>query len=536
MGRLILSAFADEYSSVFDEQTEMIKRIGFSHIELRFADGINIADIDREKLEEIKHKLKAASISVSSIGSPIGKIGIDSDFSDHLVKARHVFHIAHKLGAPFVRIFSFYLPRASNKERYKDEVISRLSALLDAADEYGITLCLENEEGLFGESHSDCLTLLEAFGGRLGSVFDMGNFVLCGYDVKVAYETLKPYIRYFHIKDALYSGAIVPPGKGDALIKEILLDQCENGEDSVFITLEPHLEVFDGLNTLTDRHFDNPYRYDSSKAAFLDAVEKIKELINMEHNIRELKKDKLTVKIADSRDAMGSLAATEIKGRINTLLESKSQLNIIFAAAPSQNEVLSYLVSDRGIDWSRINAYHMDEYIGLPKGAPQAFGHFLSEHIFSLLPFNSINYIDPQSTDPYDEARRYGELIEKDPPDIVVMGIGENGHIAFNDPPVADFNDPFKVKPVLLDSICRKQQVNDGCFASLDDVPTHAITLTVPTLFSAPYLFCIVPSERKAWAVRETLCASIDEHCPASILRLHDNATLYLDKDSASML
>ena len=178
----------------------------------------------------------------------------------------------------------------------------------------------------------------------------------------------------------------------------------------------------------------------------------------------------------------------------------------------------------------------MDEYIGLDKDAPQGFGNFLKDHIFGRVPLKSVSYIDITAKDPEAESERYSALLSANPTDIVVMGIGENGHIAFNDPPVADFNDKRKVKPVKLDDICRNQQVNDGCFKCIDDVPTHALTLTVPTLVAAPNLFCIVPAKTKAWAVRETLCASIDEHCPASILRTRDGAVLYLDPDSASLI
>ena len=209
---------------------------------------------------------------------------------------------------------------------------------------------------------------------------------------------------------------------------------------------------------------------------------------------------------------------------------------MIFAAAPSQNDVLKSLSEDNEIEWNRVNAYHMDEYIGLDKDAPQGFGNFLKAHIFGIAPFKSVNYIDVSAKDADAEAERYSKLLDENPTDIVVMGIGENGHIAFNDPPVADFKDTKTVKPVALDPVCRQQQVNDGCFASLDAVPTHALTLTVPTLTRAPYLFCIVPAPTKAWAVRETLNGSIDEHCPASALRLHANAKLYLDKDSAGLL
>ena len=247
-------------------------------------------------------------------------------------------------------------------------------------------------------------------------------------------------------------------------------------------------------------------------------------------------KDKLKVNIYENRTLMGEGAAKDIKERIKDLLSKKSQINMIFAAAPSQNDVLKALVEDKEIEWNRVNAFHMDEYIGLDKNAPQGFGNFLKAHIFGLVPFKSINYIDITTTDPEKEAERYGKLLLENPTDIVIMGIGENGHIAFNDPPVADFNDAKVVKPVKLDEICRQQQVNDGCFASIDQVPTHAMTLTVPTLVKAPYLFCIVPAPTKANAVYETLNGAIDEHCPASILRLQENAVLYLDDKSSELL
>ena len=246
--------------------------------------------------------------------------------------------------------------------------------------------------------------------------------------------------------------------------------------------------------------------------------------------------DKLEVRIFDTRAEMGAAAALDIKRKFCELLAEKQQINVIFAAAPSQNEVLAALGADGEIDWSRIHAYHMDEYIGLAADAPQGFGNFLRAHLFDHVPFASVNLIDATAKDADAEAVRYGQLLDQNLADVVVMGIGENGHIAFNDPPVADFCDGKTVKAVKLDEICRNQQVNDGCFASIDQVPTHALTVTVPALTRAPYLFCIVPAPAKAWAVRETLTGSIDEHCPASVLRTHDNAVLYLDRDSAAML
>ena len=252
--------------------------------------------------------------------------------------------------------------------------------------------------------------------------------------------------------------------------------------------------------------------------------------------MRNFQVDKLNVKAFETRVEMGEIAALDIKNKFCELLKQKEEINVIFAAAPSQNDVLKSLTLDKDIEWNRINAFHMDEYIGLSKDAPQGFGNFLKEHIFGLVPFKSVNYIDCTAANPEKEAERYSKILEENPTDVVIMGIGENGHIAFNDPPVADFNDKALVKPVKLDEICRNQQVNDGCFKSIDEVPTHALTLTVPALVRAPYLFCIVPAPTKANAVKETLTGSIDEHCPASILRTQDNAILYLDKDSSALI
>ena len=252
--------------------------------------------------------------------------------------------------------------------------------------------------------------------------------------------------------------------------------------------------------------------------------------------MKTMKKDLLEIKIFESRAEMGAVAAQEIKAGILSMLETKETINMIFAAAPSQNEVLASLAQDKSIPWNRVNAFHMDEYIGLASDAPQGFGNFLKAHIFGLADFKSVHYIDPTATDADAECERYTALLKEYPTDIVVMGIGENGHIAFNDPPVADFNDPKMVKPVGLDEICRNQQVNDGCFAKLDDVPKTAITLTVPTLFAGKKLFCIVPAKTKANAVYATVTGEIGEACPASMLRRHANAVLYLDGDSSALL
>lgn len=247
-------------------------------------------------------------------------------------------------------------------------------------------------------------------------------------------------------------------------------------------------------------------------------------------------KDKLLVKSYMNRNDMGKNAALDVSLKIQELLTKKKEINIVFAAAPSQNEFLEALITDAKIEWNRINAFHMDEYIGLNGNPLQKFGVFLHTRIFGKVNFKSVNYIDGESSDLITETERYTRLLLRHPIDIVCLGIGENGHIAFNDPHVADFNDKKLVKHVMLDLECRIQQVNDGCFQCLNDVPEQAITLTIPMLLSATYMFCIVPGKTKARAVKNTIYDPVSEACPATILRNKENAILYLDADSSSQI
>lgn len=251
--------------------------------------------------------------------------------------------------------------------------------------------------------------------------------------------------------------------------------------------------------------------------------------------LKELNKDCLTVKIFNTRSEMGHAVAKQAVSLINKLLEEKEFINIIFAAAPSQNEVLGAL-QEEDIDWSRINAFHMDEYVGLHPDAPQGFANFLKEKLFNKVDFKNVFCLNGNAEDVEAEAKRYAALLEQYPADLVCMGIGENTHIAFNDPHVANFNDDKLVKIVDLDEACRQQQVNDGCFSVISEVPTHALTLTVPALIKAKYVLCTVPSQKKAQAVYQTLYYDICEKYPSTILRNQENAILYTDKESALLI
>ena len=248
----------------------------------------------------------------------------------------------------------------------------------------------------------------------------------------------------------------------------------------------------------------------------------------------EFSRDNLTVRIYNSSSEMGAAAAADIATKVRVLLGQADSLGMIFAAAPSQNEMLAALVTEPEVDWARVDAFAMDEYVAVGADSPYSFARYLDEHVFGKLPFRSTNCINATAADMKVECQRYADLITARKPSVVCMGIGENGHIAFNDPAVADFADPQKVKPVELDERCRQQQVNDAGFPSLEHVPTHGLTVTIPTLMAPAYRYCVVPGVRKRDAVEASIDGPVSEACPASILRTKPGTILYLDSESGA--
>ncbi len=280
MKHLILSAFSDEYSDVLTEQCEALNGFGIGYMELRHADGKNVAEMNDADVKRVKGVLGDYGIKVSAIGSPLGKIRIDGDVKGHMDTVRRVCETACELGAKNIRMFSFYYPEEEGAAANRGRIFDALGQMIDVAKPYGVTLCHENEAKIYGESPAACREILDYFGGSIKAVFDMGNFVLDGFKpYPDAYDLLKKDIAYFHLKDALYAGAIVPAGKGEAQIKEVLSDWSANATEDTFITLEPHLQTFSGLNALVGKPFDNPYKYEDQRAAFTDAVQKIKEIL-----------------------------------------------------------------------------------------------------------------------------------------------------------------------------------------------------------------------------------------------------------------
>src|ERR1043165_2748505 len=251
---------------------------------------------------------------------------------------------------------------------------------------------------------------------------------------------------------------------------------------------------------------------------------------------RQFRAGELNVYVYESRPKMGRAAASVIAAEIRRAIHDRGQAAVILASAPSQNEFLTSLATAPDIDWSRVTAFHLDEYLGMDDRAPQSFRRFLIDRLVSRVPLGQFHGLRGDAPDGTAEAKRYAELLMQNPPDFAVLGIGENGHLAFIDPPFCDFNDPEPVKVVQLDEVCRKQQVNDGAFASLDEVPKDALSLTIPTLMARPKLFAIAPGPAKRQAIRNTVAGPIGTTCPASILRTHPDAHLFIDVVAAEYL
>lgn len=251
--------------------------------------------------------------------------------------------------------------------------------------------------------------------------------------------------------------------------------------------------------------------------------------------MKEISKEQLNVKIFANKDEMGKAAAISVVEKLNAAIAEKGFANLILATGASQFQFLEHL-QQQSIEWKKITIFHLDEYKGMPVTHPASFRKYLKERILDKVQPKEVHYLNGDAPDVEAEVLHYENLLKEHPIDIACIGIGENGHIAFNDPPVADFNDPKLVKVVELDEACRKQQLGEGWFPTFDDVPTHALSLTIPAIMGCKAISCVVPDERKSEAVYKTLHAEISTACPATILRTHPNTILYLDEGSASKL
>jgi len=252
--------------------------------------------------------------------------------------------------------------------------------------------------------------------------------------------------------------------------------------------------------------------------------------------VRSFTADQLPVHIFSNPEDLALYMTLTVRDCLASAIATQGSAAAILATGNSQIRFLKLLVELGGVDWSKVTLFHMDEYLGVPADHPACFRHYMKTRVESLLKPRAFHYLEGDAELPLDECARYTALLKAQPIDLCCMGVGENGHIAFNDPPVARFDDPHWVKLVKLDDACKMQQVKEGHFPSLEAVPPYALTLTVPALLMAKKVLCLAPEKRKAVPVKNLLEGPVATSCPASILRTAPHATLLLDTDSASLL
>lgn len=531
-----LGVISDEVSNDFIEALDWIQAEGLKYVEIRMVDGINVANLSDEQVEWVHKEVVNRRLCISALASPLFKCALDpsrpveagdrfgqaeESVDAHFAKLDRTIEIAQKLGTSLIRIFSFW--REREPAEYADVVAAHLSKAADIAAQHNVTLLLENEGSCNGGYAFEVASLVRKVNSpNLKALWDPGNEALGEHwSYPRVYNEVKDLLAHVHLKDALIESggkpSCVPIGTGSVPYVQQILDLENAGYKGLYV-IETHYMPPGG----------------SKMEGTKQSLEGLRKLFS-HPTLTEEKVEQLKVKVFENRQVMGAAAALSAATKIKELLSRKDKVRIIFAAAPSQNDFLAELVKQEGIDWSRITAFHMDEYIGLPDDAPQKFGQFLLDRLFKMVKPGELHLIQSSSTIEQ-ECQRYGDLIAAAPIDIICLGIGENGHIAFNDPPVADFEDNLIIKPVELDAACRQQQVNDGCFLDFAAVPTHALTLTIPTMMSGAHLYCIVPGSTKRAAVEQTLRGPITTSCPASILRTHPDCTLYVDRDSYGLL
>jgi len=252
--------------------------------------------------------------------------------------------------------------------------------------------------------------------------------------------------------------------------------------------------------------------------------------------VRSLHADRLVVHVYGTRNDMGGAAAARAAEHLRAAIAARGEARVVFGSAPSQVEFLCALGGAPDLDWRCVTAFHLDEYLDLPAHAPQAFGQFLRAHLFDRVRPSNVWFLDGMARDVAAEIERYGCLLQQARLDLACVGVGENGHVAFNEPGSTDFDDAALLRVVALDHRSRWQQVHDGCFETLEAVPTRAITLTVPAIMAARAIVCVVPGPTKRDALKRTVHGAVSAECPASVLRRHDDAVLFADVEAAASL
>ncbi len=512
-------------------------RMGYDGVELRFVEGDDALwarpELEGVGLRETLARLRDAGLQVPCVDTRSFFHQPDAAARRTAIdEAERSGELAARLGARGIRVFGDRVQPGASLEDTKGFIVAALAELRDRLRGSGVEVWLETH-GDFARGEAT-RALLEAAGGDgLGAVWDPANaFSEFGELPETGAAALDGFVRHVHVKDARR------PADGAVPWTPVLLGQGDVPADRV-------VEAVEALGGERFLSFEWEKRWhpeiEEPEKALPHFVGWVAEELRGRRatertGARVLACARLRVEVFPTRPMMGLAAARSVGEAIRHLVARDGQASVIFASAPSQNEFLAALRQEAGIDWGRVTAFHLDEYVGIAPDHPASFRRFLVDRLFSHVTPAAFHGLDGQAPDLAEECERYAGLLRAHPPQLAILGIGENGHLAFIDPPLCDFAEPKSVRVVELDEPCRRQQVNDGCFPSLDAVPRNALSLSIPFLMRVPRAVAIVPGPAKRAAITAALTGPVTTACPASILRRHRDATLYLDDESAAGL
>jgi glucosamine-6-phosphate deaminase len=509
-------------------------RLGYDGVELRFLEDDDALwarpELTGAGLRESRARFRDAGLEVACVdtrslfhhpGAAAREAAID--------EATRSIELAARLGAPGIRVFGDRVQPGQDRASTRGWIAEALERLGERARPHGVEVWIESH-GDFARA-ADTLGLLDGVRSpAVGVLWDPANAFETGEQPEPGLAALGDRVRHVHLKDvAPETGpegrAWVPrlPGRGTFAPERVLAALRERGYER-WVSFEWEKRWHPALEEpeIALPHF---IRW---------AAAEMRTGSSAPPRPSTLSRGRLEIEVHPDRAEMGRAAAAVVSAHLRHDVERDGQAAAIFASAPSQNEFLAALRQDTTIPWDRITAFHLDEYIGVEATHPASFRRFLVDRLFAHVPVRAFHGLAGEAPDPAAECARYAALLRAQPPTLAILGIGENGHLAFIDPPLCDFFEPADVRVVELDEPCRRQQVNDGSFPALDAVPGTALSLTIPFLLRVLRAVAIVPGPAKRAAIAAAMDGPVTCACPASILRRHADARLFLDPASAA--
>lgn len=514
-------------------------RGGYDGVELRFVEGDDALwarpELSGSGLADTLARLRDSALAISCVDTRSFFHDPPGAARDRaLDEAARSLDLAARLGAAGIRVFGDRVQEGQDRDSTAALVSEALARLGEIAAPLGVEVWLESH-GDFARAADTAGVVDRASARAVGIVWDPANAFEQGETAAEGHRVLGARIRHVHVKDAVPPDSAAAPGThwspvlpGRGLSRpEAVLEVLDAAGYDRWVSFEWEKKWHPAIE---EPEVALPHFIAWAAAA----LRRARGAGDTRRPARTLDRGRLEVDVHPDRPTMGRAAAQLVGARLRDTVAASGRAAVIFASAPSQNEFLAGLRADASIPWDRVTAFHLDEYVGVGGDHPASFSRFLRERLFDHVPVRAFHALDGKSSDPAGECARYTALLHDERPTLAILGIGENGHLAFIDPPECDFLDPADVRVVALDETCRNQQVHDGSFATLDDVPRTALSLTIPFLLRVSEAVAIVPGPAKRAAVQAALDGPLAKGCPASILRRHPHARLFVDEASAA--